>query len=72
MTNLVNTSAETQIMAKVKVLHFTGIMLTAKQKEQQNNNNSNNYAHEQDRWRALANVIMDVRVPYNAGNFMTS
>ena len=68
MTNLVNTSAETLVMAK----RFTGIMLTAMKKAEQNNNNNNNYAHDQDRWRALANVVMNVRVPYNAGNFMTS
>jgi hypothetical protein len=40
---LVNTSAETQVMAKT----FTGIMLTAKKKEPQNNNDNNNYAHDQ-------------------------
>jgi len=46
-------------------------MLTAKKKEQQNNNDNNNYVHDQDRWRALANVVMNVRVSYNTGNFMT-
>jgi len=57
---------------KVKVLHLTGIVLTAKQKEQQNNDNNNNYAHDQDRWQALVNVVMNVQVPYNVRNFKTS
>jgi hypothetical protein len=25
-----------------------------------------------DRWRALVNTVMNLRVPYNAGNFLTS
>jgi len=53
-------------------MHFTGIMPTAKQKAQQNNNDNNNYAHDQESWRALVNVVMNVRVLYNAVNFMTS
>jgi hypothetical protein len=47
-------------------------MLTAKKKDQQNDNVKYNYAHDQDRWWALVNVVMNVRVPYNVGNFMTS
>ena len=27
---------------------------------------------DNDRWRALVNVIMNVRVPQNAGNFLTN
>ena len=27
---------------------------------------------ERDRWRALMNTIMKLRVPYNVGNFLTS
>jgi len=29
-------------------------------------------AQDSDRWRALVNVVMNLRVPYNAGNFLTS
>jgi len=29
-------------------------------------------AEDRDRWRAVVNVAMDLRVPYNAGNFLTS
>jgi len=29
-------------------------------------------AHNRDRWRALANVVMTLRVPHNVGNFLTS
>jgi hypothetical protein len=25
-----------------------------------------------DKWRALVNVVMNLRVPYNAGNFLSS
>ena len=28
-------------------------------------------AQDRDRWRTLANVVMKLWVPYNAGNFLT-
>jgi hypothetical protein len=28
--------------------------------------------YDRDRWRPLVNTVMNVRVPYKAGNFLTS
>ena len=29
-------------------------------------------AEDRDRWRTLVNAVMNLPVPYNAGNFLTS
>jgi len=32
----------------------------------------NDLVHDRDRWQALARVVLNLWVPQNAGNFLTS
>jgi hypothetical protein len=34
--------------------------------------NWSDLAQDRDRWRVVVNVVMNLRVPYNAGNLLTS